>query len=360
MSDVVAAGATTNIGTGLDFTVVKFDGMSGAELWRQIINGTTNGSDMASAVTLDGAGNVVAAGSTFNTDTDSDFTVIKFNGVSGAELWHQHTKGTRDGASAATRITMDGVGNVVAIGNTFNIGTKYADFTVIKFDGVSGAELWRRLISGSDNGGNGASGPAAITVDGAGNAVAAGFTVNARLNPDFTVVKLDWASGIELWRQVIAGTAHGVSFNSATAVAVDGVGDVVAAGRIINTTADFIVIKFDGASGTELWRQVINGAANGADQALSVAVDSKGNVVAAGRMANTGTSYDLTVVKFDGISGTELWHRVIPGAAGDFSAPLVITLDAAGNVVAAGGAKNSGTDDDFTVIKLKGADGRNF
>ena len=54
---MVAAGATTNTDTGNDFTVVKLDGTSGAELWRQVIPGGG-----ANAVTVDEDGNVVAAG----------------------------------------------------------------------------------------------------------------------------------------------------------------------------------------------------------------------------------------------------------------------------------------------------------
>ncbi|TAJ82068.1 hypothetical protein EPO44_17615, partial [bacterium] len=61
---------------------------SDAWAWQVKINGTaTNSNDGAFAATVDGAGNVVAAGFTENIGTGSDFTVIKFDGVSGAELW---------------------------------------------------------------------------------------------------------------------------------------------------------------------------------------------------------------------------------------------------------------------------------
>jgi hypothetical protein len=64
---------------------------------------------------------------------------------------------------------------------------------------------------------------------------------------------------------------------------VNGVGDVVAVGGTLNTTTrlDFTAVKFDGVSGTELWRRVISGTANGDNEALAVTVDSAGDVVAA-------------------------------------------------------------------------------
>ncbi len=141
-----------------------------------------------------------------------------------------------------------------------------------------------------------------------------------------------------------------MSWTRPFAVALDGAGDIVAAGFTINTgTRDFTVIKFDGANGAELWRRAINSTANGFDQALAVAVDTAGDVVATGE-----TNGDFTVVKFDGASGAELWRWRINGTAN------AVTLDAAGNVVAAGYTQNTGTLLDFTVVKLNGSDGSDF
>jgi len=354
--NVVAAGFTTNTGTGPDFTVIKFDGTSGAVLWSQAINGTANGEDDASAVAVDGAGNVVAAGVTFNTSTFADFTVIKFDGASGAVLWSRAIDGTANGFDFASAVAVDGAGNVVAAGVTRNAGTG-ADFTVIKFDGASGAVLWSQAIDGTANGFDFAS---AVAVDGAGNVVAAGSTQNTGTSLDFTVIKFDGASGAVLWSQAINGTANG--FGEAFAVAVDGAGNVVAAGRTTNTGTfeDFTVIKFDGTSGTELWRQVIDGTANSLDFAFAVAVDGAGDVVAAGRTTNTGTFEDFTVIKFDGASGAVLWSQTINGTANSSDEASAVAVDGAGNVVAAGFTQNIGTGPDFTVVKLRGIDGGDF
>ena len=63
------------------------------------------------------------------------------------------------------------------------------------------------------------------------------------------------------------------------------------------TTTDFTVAKF-AEDGTLLWQQNLNGTANLADYAQSVAVDTRGNVLAAGSTANTGTFTNFTVAKF--------------------------------------------------------------
>ena len=90
--------------------MIKLNGASGTELWRQVINGTANGEDQALAVAVGGAGNVIAAGFTTNSGTGSDFTVIKFNGADGAELWRQVINGTANAGDQALAVTVGGCG----------------------------------------------------------------------------------------------------------------------------------------------------------------------------------------------------------------------------------------------------------
>ena len=106
------------------------------------------------------------------------------------------------------------------------------------------------------------------------------------------------AQGTLLWQQTLNGTAN--NFGGASSVAVDNEGNVFAAGSTVNTGTgtDFTVAKFD-RDGTGPWNQTGNGTANSVDAAQSVAVDNQGNVLAAGRTVNTGTGVDFTVAKFD-------------------------------------------------------------
>ena len=73
-------------------------------------------------------------------------------------------------------------------------------------------------------------------------------------------------------------------------MAVDTQGNVLAAGVTWNTGTggDFTVAKF-APDGTLLWQQTRNGTANDSDEASSVAVDTEGDVLAAGVTRNTGT-----------------------------------------------------------------------
>ena len=85
--------------------------------WQTDISGTAGGGVFNASV-VDGCGNVVAAGATTNTDTGNDFTVVKLDGTSGAELWRQVIPG-----GGANAVTVDEDGNVVAAGAIRTLAT---------------------------------------------------------------------------------------------------------------------------------------------------------------------------------------------------------------------------------------------
>lgn len=394
--NVVAAGSTNNTGTGDDFTVVKLDRASGAELWRQTlpVAGPGQGDDTAYTVAVDGDGNVVAAGSIFRAGSGDGFTVVKLDGASGAELWRIVLG--NECCSSAEAVAVDGAGNVVAAGVIVRPAGGY-NFAVIEGDGASGTQWWRRDIDsgGSDHANavtvdearnvaaagqlkgtqfaviklDGASGTElwrqgsdsllgeanAVAVDGAGNVAVVGYTSNPGTGTDFTVIKLDGSSGTEWWRQIIdgAGGANG-SNDVANAVAICATGNVAVAGKIMTANAPgthpaWVVMDFDGASGTERWRKVAGDIDDALNSANAIVVDMAGNVVAAGSINSMGTHY-FAITKYDGASGTELWqHHIRLGIAHE------IVVDGAGDVIAAGIVGSAGT-----VVKLRGADGGDF
>jgi uncharacterized delta-60 repeat protein len=269
---------------------------------------------------------------------------IRDAAAQGTRLWQQNLNGTANGHDDALSVAVDNDGNVVAAGFTQNTGT-FFDFTVAKFD-RNGTLLWRQNLNGTANGLDQAR---SVAVDHHGNVVAAGFTQNTGTSFDFTVAKFD-REGTLLWQQNLNGTAN--DFDEAFSVAVDHHGNVVAAGRTNNTgtSFDFTVAKFD-PDGTLLWQQNLNGTANSFDLAFSVAVDHHGNVVAAGVTENTGTVLDFTVAKFDR-NGTLLWQQNLNGTANRSDFAGSVAVDHHGNVVAAGVTENTGTSFDFTVAKF--------
>ena len=340
--NVLAAGFTRNTGTGDDFTVVKF-ARDGTVLWQQTLNGTANAGDSALSVAVDKDGNVLAAGSIIGRGDFSGFSVVKFAG-DGTLLWQRTPKPVLGIGDVARSVAVDKDGNVLAAGRIIG-SSDFSDFTVVKFAG-DGTLLWR---SGTPATPDSAVGALSVAVDTEGNVLAAGDTHTAPHN-DFTVAKFA-PNGTLLWQQTLNGTANG--FDVARSVAVDTDGNVLAAGETQNTgtSADFTVVKF-APNGTLLWQQTLNGTANGGDAASSVAVDTHGNgVLAAGYTENTDTGTDFTVVKF-APNGTLLWRQTLNGTANVGDAASSLAVDTQGDVLAAGATVNTGTGRDFTVAKF--------
>ena len=359
--NVVAAGFIQPLLGQRNFVVGKFARTDGSELWLRELGSTSQGTQ---SITLDLAGDVVAAGEV-DGEAGAAFTIVKLVGESGAERWRAELVGTSTDASrqnnAALAVAVDPGADIVAAGFTTNAATVAgADFTVIKLRGDSGGELWRYVADGQASFDDEA---LSVALDPTGDVVAAGFLTNdASGRSDFTIVKLSGATGTEVWRQVLGGD-H-LSALGFAVVAVDGSGNVFAAGSapIPGIEGSFTVMKLSGGSGAELWRRDFRGSA-GSGLASALVLDSVGDVIAGGYAVNmqddpiNPTGLDFTVIKLTGIAGIEVWEQTLRGAsqAGGGQA-RGIAIDPADDVVAAGeleGLEGS----DFAVVKLSGTTG---
>src|SRR5262249_46634982 len=229
--------------------------------------------DLARSVRVDAAGDVVAGGELLNTGKGKDFVVVKLSGGTGAQLWRQQINGSASLDDLARSVRLDPAGDVIAGGELRNTGS--TDFAVFKFAGATGTELWRHVVDGSAAGTDVAR---SIRVDAAGDVVAAGELQNVATGMDFVVMKLSGATGAEAWRTQIKGRAS--LDDLVRSVRVDAAGDVVAAGELQNTGTglDFTVVKLSGGSGTEIWRRVLNGSASGNDAAHAVRIEPMGDI----------------------------------------------------------------------------------
>ena len=126
-------------------------------------------------------------------------------------------------------------------------------------------------------------------------------------------------------------------------------------GNTSSGSADLFVVKYN-SSGTKQWTKQLGSSSS--DYAKGVAVDSSGNVYAAGYTnggldGNTNSgSNDLFVVKYNS-SGTKQWTKQLGTSGGRAHG---VAVDSSGNVYAAGytdggldGNTSSGGQDIFLV-----------
>lgn len=282
-NDVIVAGG--NWSNSLGLVVVKLAGSDGALLWQYGLAG-----GFAWTVTVDGQGDVFAAGTAPNPPHGNDLAVVKLDGATGAERWRHLGDGGANGLDFAYAIGLDAVGDVAAAGIGHGVGSE--DFTVVKLSGVDGSEQWHYAVSGNDP--NFPEGEAlAVAFDAAGDVVAAGTTASVGNTLDFTVVKLAGDSGAERWSRSLHGTAPWLNADNALQIAVDSAGNVLAAGWFSNLgnsvsvdDEDFAVVKLAGSSGDQQWRAEINGKPTNADRAFALAVDAADNAITGGSVSN--------------------------------------------------------------------------
>ncbi|MFT5041357.1 MAG: hypothetical protein ACI8TX_002329 [Hyphomicrobiaceae bacterium] len=356
--DVIAGGIMSGPGNGYSFAVMKFDGTTGAELWRNVTPGSSDPDLGVRVVRLDASDNVVVAG-----ERDLFFTVAKLDGATGAEIWTTQLDGTQSTfrtAQNARAMVLDASGDVVAAGYLNNEGFT-RDLFVAKFDGTTGAELWRLEADGGEGRADEAFDVAVSTT---GDVAVAGKLETALTSDDFVVLKVDGASGAEQWRNVLDGSETATGRDAAFAVAFDAAGAVFAGGRIddVVTHEDYAVFKFDGSTGAELWSRILDGTLGGEtsdEEVKDLIVDSAGHVIVVGELENLTNVQDITVIKFDGSTGADIWRTEIDGNdAVAFDASYDVELDADENVIVAGRVENVPVPVfEFTVAKIDGLTG---
>src|SRR5690606_9139186 len=328
-----AASAGASDGETVDrtrFLALGLDATDGAELWRLALDGDAGGRDRATAVAVGASGSLLVAGQLVHLGTLEDGVLLALD-AAGTERWRRLVNDTVPEDDLARAVATDASGDVIAAGD---VGTTDGakDFTVVKLARDGGSPLWRTTIDGALGVNDEAN---AVTVDEAGDVIAVGKTVEAPgrfpeppFDPGepptehFLVVKLDGASGEEVWRNPISS---GPAFVAARDVALDPAGDVVALAWVGGFGGSVpAVVKLDGATGTEIWRRGVAGSASLSDPpTASLEVGAAGEVVVAA---------GPHVTKLDGSSGTPLWSGPIEG----FARIESLALDLGGDAYVAG------------------------
>ena len=333
---------------GWDYYTAKYAAADGALLWEKGYSGSTNLGDFASALAVDGDGNVVVTGSSGN-GINWDYYTAKYAAADGTLVWEKryNDNGPADGTDQASAVAVDGSGNVVVTGSSQRAPDFENDYYTAKYAAADGALLWEKRSAAAPNI-SGANGAYDLALDTNGNVVVTGLSA-----ADCYTAKYAAVDGTLLWDKRYHGPGD---FSYGNAVAVDGSGNVVVTGlsEILFPTYkwEYYTAKYAAANGALLWEKRSNGPGANLDRVKGLAVDGAGNVIVARYFAG-----EYITTKYAALDGALLWEKHYDAQPEASAISTTVAVDPSGNVVMAATIYVAQAGASYYTVKYAAADG---
>jgi uncharacterized delta-60 repeat protein len=345
--NVYITGRSEGGATGLDYVTIKYS-REGDQEWVQRYNGDGNGDDAASTLIVDDEGNIYVTGYSEGIGTGSDFTTIKYNS-SGEEQWVARYNGLNSNfPDEALAIVLDAAGNVYVTGRSGSGGYFEWDYATVKYN-TSGVQQWAVRYNGPSGDWDQSN---SVAVDADGNVYVTGThefgEFGGTAYHDYATIKYN-SSGVTEWMRTFDGA--GQNWDEGVSVGLDDNGGVYVTGLSsgLGTVYDFVTLKYNTA-GDLLWRRIHNTQGNpSADVPHSMIVTPNGDVFVSG-----ATSLNVGTIKYNS-AGAVQWTATYNN--GNFDAGFAMDIDAAGNVVVAGVSSNGVFESgyDFVTVLYNGS-----
>ena len=356
VSGISWGGGDFGTGPKYDIVTIKYD-TNGNQLWLHRFNSVFNDDDIIQDMTVLPDGTVYIVGysrSTANQMPDADYVILKID-AAGSLLWHRFYDGTENTITwLASALAADATG--VSVAASVEVITANGDQSIygaIHYDpdgNIVWENEWRPPMV-----------PLGFpdfnivfdaTLDTQGNFLVAGRADDGTTSDspaDAYLVKFD-ATGQIAW-SAINRTLRTDQFDRVT---TDAQGNVFAAGTFnieenFTLHAEHLTAAYD-ADGNFLWEHRFGGDVPNFDGEGFVALNSRGELIAATRNIMDATGEDMRVFVYDRADGTILDTTAFDHGCCDWITGM--TLDAQDNIILTGHSRPDGTNRELTVVKI--------
>lgn len=209
--------------------------------------------------------------------------------------------------------------------------------------------VWQKLYNGPANLQDSAVG---MSVNGSGFVFVTGWSLTAS-GADIVTIRYNPATGDTLWVKRFNGGTN--NEDKPTAIYSDGSSVYVTGWSFNLTNRNVVILKYDIASGNEVWNRTYNGTGNGGDYGFSIVSDAAGNVYVAGR-SDIGGAQKYLILKYDSAGNpvAPFPFNYTGPLSSTFDQANSIKLDAAGNIYVTGKSGLAGAEN-FLTLKVSSA-----
>ncbi len=341
--NVIVTGFSSGSGSSYDYYTAKYAAADGSLLWERRYNGPANKADAGSAMALDGMGNVIVTGYSYSASNTPDYYTAKYAAGNGALVWEKRYNGPSNSTDIANAVAVDSAGDVIVTGQSFDSVNSY-DYYTAKYAAADGSLVWEKRYNGL---GNYLDWALAVAVDAAGNAIVTGQSSGpGQSTTEYYTVKYSATNGAVMWDNRYLGPGNRGSGN---AIVVDSAGNVLVTGGSVgnNGRSDYYTAKYRGADGSLMWEKRYHGPDDSDDAASAMALDSVGNVLVTG---HSGGIY--ATVKYASADGSLLWEKRYAGIGFGDETPNAVTADIFGNAIVTGSSRAAdGGSQEYATVK---------
>jgi len=200
--NVIVTGYSYSTSTDYDYCTMKYDA-NGTLVWQRFYDyPTSDGEDRAAALAVDASNAVVVTGWSYSDNTDYDLTTVRYGTNGDTTFRVRYNRVPANDEDYGYAVVTDPFNNAYVAGFSYDTGSDY-DYTMLKYNST-GTQQWLQRYDHS----NCDDEAYALALDAALNVFVTGFTVDPANDDDILTVKLNGTTGAVYWAHYYDDPGH--------------------------------------------------------------------------------------------------------------------------------------------------------